>query len=221
MRWIAWRCPSNDTWHVVIMKIKPKKRKPWNLATAWGWNASTGIYSKSTLSDPWRREGCRITNVHFKSIMIMLKCKWKIENDWHELAWSPLPICGFKWWHDGTFQSRYPQIFCGLTFAFIWPTLGGSGSQSKEPFFSLKFTFKTRLSSESLEALIGFPAFLEAKWWHKKLKVVKISTPGNGNLVWITASLYRAITRRQIRLESCSSPLKTREGMWSRLQKNV
>ena len=87
--------------------------------------------------------------------------------------------------------------------------------------FLFKFLFEIRLSSEPLEPLIGFPSYLEAKWWHKKLKVVTISTPTNGNMFWITPSLYMAITRRQIRLESCSSPLKTREDMWFRLRKIV
>ena len=31
----------------------------------------------------------------------------------------------------------------------------------------------------------------------------------------------QAITRRQIELESCSNPLKTREGMWFAIKKNV
>jgi len=41
---------------------------------------------------------------------------------------------------------------------------------------------ETRLSSEYLEPLIGFLAYLESKLWHKKQKVVKISAPKNANL---------------------------------------
>ena len=87
------------------------------------------------------------------------------------------------------------------------------------PIQADNFLFEIRLSFEPLEPLIGFPAYLEAKWWHKKLKVVTISTPTNGNLVWITPNLYMAITRRQIRLESCSSPLKTSEDFGSDCKK--
>jgi len=75
-------------------------------------------------------------------------------------------------------------------------------------FFRSSF-FENRLSSEFLEPLIGFLAYLETKWWHKNQNVVKISTTTKGNLGWITPSLYMAITPCQNRLESCSSPLKT------------
>jgi len=43
-------------------------------------------------------------------------------------------------------------------------------------FFAQVFV-ETRLSSESLEPLIGFLAYLEPKLCHKTQKVVKISTP--------------------------------------------
>jgi len=42
--------------------------------------------------------------------------------------------------------------------------------------------FETRLSHESLEPLTDFLAYLEPKLWHKKQKVVKISTPANSSL---------------------------------------
>jgi len=59
--------------------------------------------------------------------------------------------------------------------------------------------------------LIGFLAYLEPKLWHKKQKVVKISTSTNANLGWITPMLYMPITRCQNMQESYSSPLMTRE----------
>jgi len=42
--------------------------------------------------------------------------------------------------------------------------------QSNEPIFSLKISLETRLSSESLEPLIGFLAYLEPKLWIKNQK---------------------------------------------------
>jgi len=60
---------------------------------------------------------------------------------------------------------------------------------------------ETKLSTESLEPLIGFLAYLEPKLCHKNQQVVKISTSKNSNLGWITPSLHITITRRQIRLE--------------------
>ena len=59
---------------------------------------------------------------------------------------------------------------------FFWPTLPGPGRQSNGPIFCLNFFVETRLSSESLEPLIGFLAYLDAKLYHKIQKVVKIST---------------------------------------------
>jgi len=101
----------------------------------------------------------------------------------------------------------------GCHFRFFWPTLRGPGRQSNEQLFSLKFLFETRLSSESLELLIWFLTYLDPKLCHKNQKVVKISTPTKGNLGWITPSLDMAINLRQNRLESFSSPLKTREDL--------
>jgi len=49
-------------------------------------------------------------------------------------------------------------------------------------YFASGFFVETRLSSESLEPLIGFLAYLEAKLFHKNQKVVNISTPTKGNL---------------------------------------
>jgi len=42
-------------------------------------------------------------------------------------------------------------------------------------------------------------------------KMVKIATPTNANLGCITPILYMIITCQQLELESCSSPLKTRD----------
>jgi len=63
------------------------------------------------------------------------------------------------------FRVLWGDVTSGGVF---WPTLRGHGRQSNEPIFSLKFFFKTRLSSESLEPLIGFLAYLEPKLCHKK-----------------------------------------------------
>ena len=45
----------------------------------------------------------------------------------------------------------------------------------------------------------------------KNKKLVKIFTPTNANLGYITPISYKAINRQKLELESCSSPLKTRE----------
>jgi len=111
----------------------------------------------------------------------------------------------------GVLRRRTSQV--GLSFSFFWPTLRGPGRQSNEQLFSLKFLFETRLSSESLKLLIWFLTYLDPKLCHKNQKVVKISTPTKGNLGWITPSLDMAINLRQNRLESFSSPLKTREDL--------
>jgi len=42
-------------------------------------------------------------------------------------------------------------------------------------------------------------------------KLVKISTPSNAILEWITPIFSMAITRQRIELESCTNPLKKRE----------
>ena len=49
-------------------------------------------------------------------------------------------------------------------------------------FFSLKFIVETRLSSESLELLIGFLAHLETKLCHKNKKWSKFLPHTNSNL---------------------------------------
>jgi len=74
------------------------------------------------------------------------------------------------------------DVTSGVVLAFLLPTFRGPGPQSNEPIFGLKFLLETRVSSESLEPLIGFVAFLEPKLCHKNQKVVKISTPTKGNL---------------------------------------
>ena len=58
----------------------------------------------------------------------------------------------------------------GVSFSFFWPSLRGPGCQSNEPIVSFKFFVETRLLSESLEPLIGFPAYLDPKLCHKNKK---------------------------------------------------
>jgi len=92
-------------------------------------------------------------------------------------------------------------------YGLLYPALGANPMNQ---FFGASF-FEARRSSESLEPLISFIAYLEPKLWHKNKRVVKISTTTNANLGLITPILYMAITLRQNMLESCSSPLKTRD----------
>jgi len=61
-------------------------------------------------------------------------------------------------------------VLCGgchkwRCFAFFLTTLPGTGRQPNEPIFWLKLVLETRLSCETLEPLIGFLAYLEAKLW--------------------------------------------------------
>ena len=81
-------------------------------------------------------------------------------------------------------------------FAFLWPTLPGPGHPSNEPTFWPKYFYETRLSYESLEPLIGFLAYLDQILCHKNQKVVKISTPKEVTMGWITPCVFMAITRR-------------------------
>jgi len=48
------------------------------------------------------------------------------------------------------------DVTSGSVFAFLWPILPGPRRQSDDPTFWLKFWLEIRLSSESLEHLIGF-----------------------------------------------------------------
>jgi len=109
-------------------------------------------------------------------------------------------------------------VFFGLLYAAM-------DANPMSRFFRSSFFFKTRLSSESLEPLIGFLAYLEPKLCHKKwLKFLPLQkdknfypykrTPGLNN-----TQLVYGHNSRQNRLKSCSSPLKTREDLWFRLQK--
>jgi len=59
--------------------------------------------------------------------------------------------------------------------------LPGPGRQTNEPFFGSRFFLETRLSSESLEGLIGLPEYHEPKLWLKKQEVGKNSKPTEGN----------------------------------------
>jgi len=70
-------------------------------------------------------------------------------------------VCGSL---EGTSQVG---VFC--VFSLMLP---GPGRQPNEPFFGSSF-FYFRVSSESLEPLVGFLAYLEPKLWIKKQKLVK------------------------------------------------
>jgi len=73
---------------------------------------------------------------------------------------------------------------------FTWP-----GCQPNGPHIWLKFFFKSRLSSESLESLIGFLAYLEPKLWLKKQKLVKVLPPQmfmHIVCIWMMSSTNRA-----------------------------
>ena len=105
----------------------------------------------------------------------------------------------FSW---GNVTSRGVFRFYGQ----FYPALGANPISQ---FFGSGF-LETSLSSESLEPLIGFLAYLEPTLLPKQHKMFTNSTPTNANLGWITPIFYMAIIRRQNMLESCSSPPKTR-----------
>jgi len=71
--------------------------------------------------------------------------------------------------------------------------LPGPGRQPNEPHFGSK------LSSESLDSLIGFLAYLEWKVSFKK-KIGKTFAPTKANFMYV---ILMAITRQRIELESC------------------
>jgi len=78
-------------------------------------------------------------------------------------------IWGFLWWrHNG-----------GILFSSFWLKLPGSRRQANEPIFRLKVLLESRLSPESVEALIGLLAYLEPKLWLKKHKLRKNYTRTN------------------------------------------
>ena len=112
------------------------------------------------------------------------------------------------------FGFSWGVVTSGGVFAFLWEnaTLPGPGRPSNGPTFWPKYFYETRLSHESLEPLIGFLAYLDQNLCHKNQKVVKRSTPKRVTNGRITPCLYMAITRHKNRLESCSNPLKIREG---------
>jgi len=58
----------------------------------------------------------------------------------------------------------------------------GPGSENNVLFLWLKCILETRLSSESLDPLIGFLAYLEPKLWPTNQKLDINSNPTKGNL---------------------------------------
>ena len=90
---------------------------------------------------------------------------------WFVLLWKPfwktsLGICIYK-----TSLLHRPNDYIGFTSScpptFYNKIAPMPGRELNEPFFVLKFCLETRLSSESLEPLIGFLAYLEPKLWLK------------------------------------------------------
>jgi len=58
----------------------------------------------------------------------------------------------------------------------------GPGSKNNVLFLWLKSFLETKLSSESLDSLIGFVAYLEPKLWPTNRKLDINSNPTKGNL---------------------------------------
>jgi len=56
-------------------------------------------------------------------------------------------------------------------FCIFWSILAGHRRQSNEPFFWLNIVLESRLSSASLEPLIDFLAYLEAKTMAQKANI--------------------------------------------------
>jgi len=73
------------------------------------------------------------------------------------------------------------HVTSGAVFAFFGLFFAALDANPVSQFFRSVF-FETRLSSETLEPLIGFLPYLEPELCHKKQKVVKISTPAKENL---------------------------------------
>ena len=94
-------------------------------------------------------------------------------------------------------------------FVLFWPPFPGPGRRTNGLSFRLKDLLKTRSNSASIETLIDFPAYREGKGWLINQiwpKFCSLTSHSGGDFT-------QAITRRQIELESCSNPPKTREDM--------
>jgi len=80
-------------------------------------------------------------------------------------------------------------IIMGHIFAILWLRLPGPGHQPNRSFFLAQGFLESRLSSKSLEPLIGFLAYMGSKLW-LKLKIGKNSIPTNADPGYITPILY-------------------------------
>jgi len=102
-------------------------------------------------------------------------------------------------------------------FLHFWPSLPGPGRQPNGPFLS-QVSLKIRLKSTFLETTLKPTFILEFNWnqnfGSKNKKLGKNSTSTNADPGYIISILYRAITRRHIKLESCSNPLKMGKVFW-------
>jgi len=96
-------------------------------------------------------------------------------------------------------------------FLPFWRILSGPGRQPNEPIFWIKIVLESRLSSESLQHLFGFLAYLEPKLWLKNRVFDKIQRVTQKVSLAISNELLARITRQQIELESSSNPLKSRD----------
>jgi len=95
-------------------------------------------------------------------------------------------------------------------FSNFWPNLSGPGRQPNKSFLARIF-LETRLKSASFEHLIGFPAYLEPKFWLRNPILDKNKNVAQKATWPFQTKLLPVITRQQIELESCSNPLKTRK----------
>jgi len=96
-------------------------------------------------------------------------------------------------------------------FFCFWPTLPGPRRQHNEECFWLKVFLETRLKSAPLEHVIDLLAYLEPKLWLKTQFLTKFKNFQKRHNLPSQCKLWPAITGQQIELESCSSPLKTRD----------
>jgi len=76
----------------------------------------------------------------------------------------------FQFWVWGS----HGGVTSGGVFGLLYPALDANPMGQ---YFSSSFLVETRLSSESLELLIGFLANLNANLCHKNQKVVKLTIP--------------------------------------------
>jgi len=95
-------------------------------------------------------------------------------------------------------------------FALFWPSLPGPGRRPNGPFFGLKSLVENWVKIRVYRAFDWHSSISGAKIMAHEPKIDQNFAPSKVTLGDISP---QAVTRRQIELESCSNPLKTREGM--------